>query len=298
MVITNPKTLLRYPGGKRKLAPFIAELLDVNGLKGGVYIEPYAGGGGVAMELLFNGLVDKVVLNDKCNSLCAFWRALLSDPVRFAELVMTVPLNMEEWKRRREIIRTPHVYDQFEVGFSLFYLNRTNFSGVIAGGVIGGYEQQGNYKMDARFPRKRLARLAQEFTWYRDRITVCCKDAVSLLREDVPHVGKKVFLYCDPPYYHKGQQLYMNAYGHGDHAEVAHVLQREVSIPWVVSYDAEPEIMKLYSACRQFTFDLQYSARKKMMGKELFILGPGVKMPQIPSLECIRAVVAAQDVQA
>lgn len=291
MFITKPKTLLRYPGGKQKLAPFIGELLEANGLKGGIYVEPYAGGGGVAIELLFNGLVERVVLNDKCVRVYAFWKALLSDPMRFSESVMAVPLNMTEWKRRREIVRTPDIHDQFEVGFSLFYLNRTNFSGVIAGGVIGGYEQKGDYKMDARFPRERLARLAQQFAWYRDRITVYCKDAVRLLKEDVARMEGDVFLYCDPPYYHKGQQLYMNAYGHGDHAEVAEVLQKEVCVPWVVSYDAEPEIMRLYAKCRQFTFDLQYSARKKMMGKELFILGRGVQMPQTLSLECIKTAV-------
>ena len=275
-----PKTLLRYPGGKQALAPFIKELLAQNDCLGGTYVEPYAGGAGVAMELLFSGAVKYVHLNDKCPQLAAFWHSLLNETSRFARKILDVPLNIQEWFKMREIVQNPSDKDPFDVGFAFFYLNRTNFSGVVSGGIIGGINQDGAYKMDARFNRVRLSELALEFELYRDAIKISALDAVDFLKYHHVLKRKKVFLYCDPPYYHKGQKLYLNAYGHDDHAAVAEVLQKKVSVPWVVSYDAEPAIVELYKDMDHFFFDLQYSARVKTKGRELFILGPGVKLKE------------------
>ena len=68
------KTPLRYPGGKQRLAPFIRELLTANNLLGTEYAEPYAGGAGIAMELLINGEVSRIHLNDKDYAVYCFWR--------------------------------------------------------------------------------------------------------------------------------------------------------------------------------------------------------------------------------
>lgn len=291
MVGREIKTLLRYPGGKQRLAPFVTSLIAENGLMGCDYVEPYAGGAGVAMELLFTGKVARVHLNDKCPQLLMFWESLKDDPERFARRIDEAVLNIDEWRKKRMIIQRFEDYSRDEVGFAFFYLNRTNFSGVISGGVIGGLEQKGNYKMDARFYRERLAALTRAYAAVVDRILLYHEDATDFIRR-VPQVTTgNCFIYCDPPYYHKGQQLYLNAYGHKDHANVADVIREVLSNEyWIVSYDTEAAIRELYDGFRQFVFNLQYSARRKVMGTELFILGDKVKIPKVPCLDLLPAV--------
>ena len=280
----HPKTLLRYPGGKQKLTPFIEALLRENELIGCDYVEPYAGGAGVAMELLFKNYVRKVYLNDKCPQLYAFWSSLKKDPDYFAKRIFDAKLNMTEWSIQRTIVTNWMDYHEDDVGFAFFYLNRTNFSGVISGGVIGGKNQRGKYKLDARFPKERLLSLAKEYSRYVDCIELFNMDAIQFIREKIPTIQENAFLYCDPPYYRKGQKLYLNAYAHADHAEVAKVLQNEVITPWVVSYDKEQEIIDLYRENKCYLFDLLYSAWLKINAQELFVLGNTVKLPQCNAL--------------
>ncbi len=43
---------LRYPGGKRRLVPYVAAAFEANSLKPGLFVEPFGGGASVALELL------------------------------------------------------------------------------------------------------------------------------------------------------------------------------------------------------------------------------------------------------
>ena len=156
--MSKHSTPLRYPGGKGRLTPFILEILRQNDLLGGHYVEPYAGGAGVAMQLLLTRQVSKIHLNDSSIPVYAFWKSLISKPDELCRLISTASLTVDEWKRQREILRNPRGHDQLEVGFSAFYLNRCNRSGVLSGGLIGGLAQDGDWKMDARFPRNELIR--------------------------------------------------------------------------------------------------------------------------------------------
>ena len=152
------RTPLRYPGGKQKLAPFIAEVIKANGLEGGEYAEPYAGGAGVAIELLLSGLVSKVHLNDSSYPIYAFWRSILKNPELFCRKISGASLTIEEWKRHRQILKNPKDHELIDLGFSAFFLNRCNRSGILTAGVIGGLSQTGQWHMDARFPRNELIR--------------------------------------------------------------------------------------------------------------------------------------------
>ena len=49
---------LRYPGGKSKLADFIGLTIQNLNMPNCTYIEPFAGGSGVALSLLLNGIVE------------------------------------------------------------------------------------------------------------------------------------------------------------------------------------------------------------------------------------------------
>ena len=284
-------TPLRYPGGKQRLTPFVKEVLEVNGLLGGDYVEPYAGGAGVAIELLQSRAVHRVHLNDSSYPIYALWKALLSQPDEFCRRISLASLTVEEWKANREVLRHDQDHDQFEVGFSTFYLNRCNRSGVLSGGVIGGLSQTGTWKIDARFPRNDLIRRVEAIALMADRIDVQNLDAEVYMAGYVQKLPDTTLVYCDPPYYEKSSGLYLDRYGAADHERIAKSIQTKLTKRWLVSYDGAPRILDFYKERRHFLYDLRYSASRSYEGREVFIFADALKIPRQSSLAFIdRAV--------
>lgn len=285
--MSNYKTPLRYPGGKQRLTPFVLEVLEENDLVGGDYAEPYAGGAGVAVALLLDGQVGHIHLNDSCTGVYAFWRSILNKTDEFCQRVMDTPLTVKEWRRQKEILTRPSEFDQIDVGFSTFYLNRCNRSGILSGGVIGGLNQKGKWKIDARFPRKELVARIEAIAKKRRRITVKNLDAQTFISDYLPTLPDRTLVYCDPPYFHKAKRLYLNHYKPKDHAAIARVIQTNIQQHWMVSYDGAPEILKRYSERRSFIYDLQYNAAKAYKGIEVFFFSDDLVLPRrstIPSI--------------
>lgn len=284
------KTPLRYPGGKQRLAPFVIEIMEANDLIGGDYIEPYAGGAGVAMELLLNGDVARVHLNDASHAVHAFWKAMLDNPEEFCRRISGASLTVEEWKRQKAIMAAPGEVDLMDLGFSLFFLNRCNRSGIPSGGIIGGLDQSGRWKMDARFTRTALIARVEAIALRRDRIQVSGMDAEIYISNYLPNIPKKSLVYLDPPYFKKADRLYLNHYTPEDHARIAKVIQKEIKIPWIVSYDCAPEILSHYSTRQFFQYDLQYTAgRNPYRGREVFFFSDKVKLPELSVIPSINA---------
>ncbi|QDH58614.1 DNA adenine methylase [Pandoraea pnomenusa] len=273
------RTPLRYPGGKQKLAPFILEILEANDLVGGHYVEPYAGGAGVALELLLENKVSKIHLNDCSVPVYAFWRSVLSKPEELCRLVASASLTVEEWKRRRDIVRQPKGHSQLEVGFSAFYLNRCNRSGVLSGGLIGGLAQDGEWKMDARFPRNELIRRIEAIASRSSAIVLKNLDAEKFIEEHIPTLPLETLVYCDPPYFDKASRLYLNSYQEDDHHRISGVIQSRLKRKWVVSYDSAEEILGYYRERRSFVYDLQYNASRVYKGREIFVFSDDLKLP-------------------
>lgn len=281
------KTPLRYPGGKQKLASFIVEVMMENNLIGGHYVEPYAGGAGIAMELILSGKVKHIHLNDSCRRVYAFWRSVLTKSDDLCGRISRASLTVKEWRRQKDILSRPADHDQIDVGFSLLYLNRCNRSGILSGGVIGGLKQDGKWKMDARFPRNELIRRIEAIASRRTSITVKNWDAERFILEYIPQIPKSSLVYCDPPYFHKAERLYLNHYEPDDHARIARVIQREIKHLWMVSYDGALEIMKCYSRRRSFLYDLQYNVATAYKGTEVFFFSDNLKLPLRSSVASI-----------
>lgn len=274
---------LRYPGGKQILGRIVAHLIHMNGAAGGTYIEPYAGGAGVALVLLYGEHVDRVVINDADPCIFAFWNAVLNDTERFVRLLHTRPATVEEWSRQRHIYQHPAKYSMLSVGFATFYLNRCNRSGIIAtGGPIGGLDQTGRWKIDARLNRKELERRVRKIAEYRERITIANEDAIDLLKKRVVKMAprEKPFVYLDPPYYGKGKDLYLSYYEHKDHERLARFMAKQKHFPWIMSYDGVRPIVRLYEGFRQVRFSLGYSARERRVGSEVMILRDDMAFPK------------------
>lgn len=268
-------TPLRYPGGKSKLGGYLASLMRANALVDAAYAEPYAGGAGAGLFLLFRGYASRLHLNDIDRGVIAFWRAVLNHNERFARRIERIPLTVAEWDRQKEVLRTERM--GFDLGVAFFFLNRTNRSGIMNGGIIGGREQEGEWGIDARFNRAELAQRVRALASFRRQISVSRVDALDFLG-GLP-ADKRLFTYLDPPYYGKGQKLYQNFYTADDHAAIARYL-RSYSNPWVMTYDACDEVRVLYKARTIRASELSYSAREVRRGQELVIFGPGVKQPR------------------
>lgn len=261
---------LRYPGGKGKLAPFMEYMIDKLELRGGTYIEPFAGGAGIALELLFNSVVDHIVINDYDRAVASFWRAVLNENERFVEQIMEVPISIEEWERQREVLKTSTKYS-FELGFATFFLNRTNRSGIINGGPIGGKRQEGEWKLDVRFNREALAERVEAIGKRKSDITVYNKDVNSLIVNYVNKFGDKTLIYFDPPYFEKGKQLYMNYFSLEDHKRIEKLISEHVHCNWMITYDNAPEIVRIYDGYEIKQYDLNYSVAQKRVASELII---------------------------
>lgn len=270
---------LRYPGGKNRLANFIKLIVQNSGLLDGHYVEPYAGGASVGLSLLFDEYVSHIHINDLDPGVHAFWHSVLNHTDRLCRLIRDRPLTMDEWRRQRAIHQRRRLATPLSLGFATFYLNRTNRSGIIAsGGVIGGNDQTGKWKLDARYTRSDLIARVEAIAGYRDRISLYRRDAASLLRTLLPKLPTRTLTYLDPPYYVMGGRLYANYYRAADHAKLAKLVS-DLHRPWIVSYDNVPEIRKLYPKFRSLVYDLSYSATERYDGSEVMFFSDELEVP-------------------
>lgn len=275
--------LLRYPGGKAKLAPFIKNVLEENSLCDSYYVEPYAGGGGTALSLLFTEYSRHIYLNDISYPLYCLWSAILNNTEYLTRRISDVRITPVTWTRQKHVLRSPQEYRPEQVGFAFLFLNRTNRSGIIKGGMIGGKSQAGRWKLDARFTRAELVRRVEAIAEYRNRISIYNMDAMAFMRTIVCELPANTLIYLDPPYYLKGSRLYPDYYHHDDHACIASYVQREVEQPWIVTYDNVDEISRLYSRCRSLTYNLNYSASTHRKGTEVMFFSDSLAVP-VPRL--------------
>lgn len=280
------KTPLRYPGGKQRLTPFIQEILLENNITDH-YVEPYAGGAGVAIELLVSRKIKFVHLNDASVGIYAFWYSVLNYTQELCNLIATASLTVEEWQRRKEIVKKSDTSNLLELGFSTFFLNRCNRSGILSAGLIGGLNQEGNYKMDARFSRNDLIQRIEGISLFRDQIFITNFDAEYYINNYISNLADNCLVYLDPPYFEKGSNLYLNSYKKEDHEQLSFVIQKDIKQKWILSYDGAPEIVNMYSDRKHFIYDLQYNAERVYKGKEIFIFCDALQIPKKSSLEYI-----------
>lgn len=262
---------LRYPGGKGKLSLFMEYMIDRLGHRGGTYIEPFAGGAGIAVELLLKNVVNRIVINDYDKGVWSFWKAILTETDRFVEQVRTVPLTINEWYRQHEICVNQNDKYSFELGFATFYMNRTNRSGIIKGGVIGGLKQAGHWTMDVRLNREELINRIQNIASRKKDIKLYNKDISSFITNYVPLYEDNAFIYFDPPYYKKGKQLYMNYFSHEDHVRIESAIRQHINCDWIITYDDVKEIEEIYKDYQLYLYDLNYSVSAKCKASELMV---------------------------
>ena len=268
--MANPSPL-RYPGGKNRLSSFIALSIANSGIHDCTYIEPFAGGAGVALALLLDGTVSRIVINDFDKAIYSFWRAVKESPNDLIKRIDRTPVTIDEWHKQRKIYSDATAYS-VDLAFATLFLNRTNRSGILSAGPIGGYKQDGDWLLDVRFNKEAIISKISVISTLKDYISVYNKDIISLLKNYIQKHNDNIFLYFDPPYYNKGQKLYKNFLTPADHEKIRDVIIQEIDAPWIMTYDDVNEIHELYHTYVIKTFDLTYSVANKGTASEIMIL--------------------------
>lgn len=270
---------LRYPGGKAKVYNQIVDLLNKNNKLNITYVEPFAGGCGLALMLLKNNIVSNLILNDIDKSIYCFWKSVLKYNDELCNKINDAIITLEEREIQKSIqlhketINIRKKEDILKLGFSTFYLNRVNRSGIINAGVIGGINQTGNYRMDCRFNKTELIERIKEIRKYKEKIKFYNLDVMKFLGQ----IKKEdIFIFFDPPYYEKGRDLYVNFYEDKNHRELANRISR-LKNDWIVTYDNVEPIKEIYSEYRKIEFDVSYTLAKKRKAKEVMIFSNSLK---------------------
>jgi DNA adenine methylase len=232
------------------------------------------------MALLLKGHATTVHINDLDPSIHAFWHCVINETEALCRLIRQRPVSAAEWARQRAVQQAPSNHDIVELGFSTFFLNRTNRSGIIcSGGMIGGAAQTGPWKLNARYNKTELVSRIERIASCREQIHLHREDAEQFLLKILPILPSQSLVYLDPPYYVKGtRRLYSNFYNHDDHERIAEVMTT-ASTPWLVSYDDQIEIRRLYRPFRTRRYHLTYTARDRSDGNEVLIFSDDLIIP-------------------
>ncbi|EDO1182278.1 TPA: DNA adenine methylase [Listeria innocua] len=282
----NNYSPLRYPGGKNKTYNYVKHLIKKNEVE--TYIEPYCGGAGVALKLLFNNDVKKIMINDYDRSIYAMWYSIINYTDLFIEKIENVVFTMDEWEKQRLIQKNKEIADLLELGFSTFYLNRTNRSGIINAGPIGGKNQNGNYKMNCRFNSVVLKEKIRFISTYKNRIKLYNLDALDFIKKNIVRT-KNSLTFFDPPYLVKGKDLYTNFYEFPDHVELSNTISKYMrNQKWILTYDVHDDIRRIYSDFEYFTYQLNYSAGSSKKGIEYIFLSDNLSSSEIEDYLVIR----------
>ena len=270
---------LRYPGGKRRLFTFVGRVLEINQLWNVQYVEPCAGGASLPLALLFEEYASTIHINDLSRPVFAFWHTALNEAEELCLRIERTAVTMDEWYRQRAIYEDSVAADLLDLGFATFFLNRTNRSGIISGGVIGGKEQTGRWKLDSRFGKEELIRRIRRVYRYRNRIHLYQQDALVFTSNLVSKLDGNVLAFYDPPYIENGTALYLDNYELADHRRLANRVQQLKQF-WIVTYDYDAAIRyRLFPHHRCLSFELSYSAQHRRHGKEAMFLANQLQLP-------------------
>lgn len=274
---------LRYPGGKGKISTFFKQVIKDNCLYDGIYVEPYAGGASIALTLLINQYVSRIIINDIDPAIYAFWHSVLYSTDHLCRLIKDTPVSIDEWKLQKKKQKETTEISLLELGFSTFYLNRTNRSGIIDAGVIGGLNQSGTWKINARYNKSELIKRIYRIAKHTDHISLYNIDACELVSNLKDTLPPNTLFYFDPPYYVKGKDLYINYYNDLEHIAIANQVNSLERQKWIITYDNVKYIRKLYTNYRQIKYSLAYTANKFTKGEEIMILSDNVFVSSLNS---------------
>jgi len=265
---------LRYPGGKARVAPKIHEIINNISPRISTYYEPFCGGAGVALYLLLNDVVEYIAINDFDRAIYSFWRAVFFDTDKLVGAIEKAPLTIDEWRRQKSIYLNSSRYS-VDYAFSTLFLNRSNRSGIISAGPIGGYKQEGLWRIDERFNKDKIINKIETVAKHKKRVKINNMDVRRYIRSQ--KFGKECFVFFDPPYVNNAMRLYKNSLLFEDHVEISRSIKGIDEASWIVTYDDTNIVRQLYADCYITTLQIQYCAANKRIANELLICNENTK---------------------
>ena len=266
-------TPLRYPGGKTWLFEYVKEFLHFHELESKIVVEPYAGSASISVGLLRGNLMKEAYIGEKDPIIVSFWNAVLTRNDELVEYISTLEVTMETWFALKKYLSPTSTtnYDIVEVAGAFLFYNRTNYSGIIKGGPLGGKKQLSPYKLDCRFNKERIIERIRGLKGLYGRLHIVESDGLVFMQEMSSKFPEDSFFYVDPPYYGAGKDLYRFYFTDMEHESLSDFLTN-LDPPWLLSYDNAEFIRNLYQMRTKFPVYTDYqSGHLKREVKELLI---------------------------
>ena len=249
------KTPLRYPGGKSravpKLANFIPNLDEYH-----VYREPFLGGGSVALWVTQKYPNIRVWVNDLYEPLTNFWKTLQDDGDKLQRKLMELKSRYPDqgsakglFLEAKEIINDREK-SHLDRAISFYIAIKCSFSGLTESSSFSKQASDSNFSM----------RGIEKLKFYSYAIrnwTITNYDYAALLDDN-----RQAFVYLDPPYDIK-DNLYGkkgNMHRGFDHDKFAHICDNYVCRQ-LVSYNATQMIKDRFQDWIAAEFDHTYTMR-------------------------------------
>lgn len=275
MKILNP---LRYPGSKASFAKEVEAFFNVCGYKEMDVIEPFAGSAAVSIHLVSLGLCKKATIIERDPLLYAFWKVVFSNHEKLCSAIDDLKINLDTWHSLQPLLEIgkPSKENLVELAVGGLFFNRTNFSGVLNAGPIGGLKQKSEYKIDCRFNKKELIERISNLARFKNKFRVLFGDGISFIESFEPK-RESIFFYIDPPYFVQGERLYRFFFTLKEHKQLSAAI-KTLKVPWLLSYDKHPVIEMFYEKYVLSSFEFNYSSKKRKIERECLVTN--IKIPK------------------
>ncbi len=279
-------TPLRYPSGKTWLLDYVKEFIKFHKLEPKAIVEPYAGSASVSIGLLQGGLVNEAYISEKDPLIVAFWNAVLYQNEELVEFIKSLEVSLETWYSLKKYLHfdSDHKYNTVELAGAFLFFNRTNFSGIIKGGPLGGKQQQSSYKFDCRFNREKIIEKIQGLHDLKGRLHVAEVDGIKFMQRMTSGTNENLLFYVDPPYYGAGRELYRYYFIDEDHQKLSAFLKR-LEHPWLLSYDDADFIRNLYTDSKTFPVYTDYQSGNLRRNVRELLISNFLIPPLAPSIK-------------
>ncbi len=225
----------RYPGGKTWLIPIVRNWLLQNP-EAKHLIEPFAGGGIVALTAAFEKLADHIVMCELDEEIAAVWQIIFNGKNKWlANKILNFDLTYQNAKTELEK-PNKEIHD---IAFCTILKNRIFHGGIIAKGsglIKNGENGKG---ISSRWYAQTLNNRILAINFVKEKINFIKDDAFKLIEKQKNN--PKNYFFIDPPYVKAGKRLY--THHEIDHEKLFH-LTAQIQGKFMLTYDDCEQIRK------------------------------------------------------
>ena len=278
-------TPLRYPGGKTWLLDYVKAFARFHKLSSTTIVEPYGGSASISVGLIRSQLVTDATVCERDPLIVAFWNVAIHRNEELIEYLSSLEINMETWYglRRYLDLEKTNLQNELEAAGAFLFFNRTNYSGIIKGGPLGGKKQLSKYKLNCRFNKGRIADKIRSLKALEDKLKIIQIDGLEYMKNHALQSPDNVFFYVDPPYYGAGKDLYRFYFTDFDHQQLSAFLTG-TEIPWLLSYDDAEFIRNLYQKKSNLPVYTDYQSGHLRRGVKELLISNYVIPPASPNV--------------